>query len=143
VVEAQEHPPVLRVLVVEDTPRRQEILRQLFREHAWVLTPDAAHAARLVAAYDFDLIALDYDLEGSGNGEVVADALVGSRNAATPVVVHSMNPEGAELLAVILPNAQRVPIDELAASGRVAEAVRAALRIGVPADWSAVLASAR
>lgn len=139
--ESQEQPKVLRVLIVEDTPRRQELLRQLYREHAWVLTPDAAHAARLVAAYDFDLISLDYDLEGPDTGEAVAEALMVSRNALTPVLVHSMNPDGAALLAIILPHAQGVPIDVLVGSHRTAEAVRAALRRGVPSDISAAVSN--
>lgn len=65
---------LLRVLIEEDTPRRLDLLMQLYREHDWVLTPDAAHAARLVAVDDFDLISLDYDLESHDTGEFVAEA---------------------------------------------------------------------
>jgi CheY-like chemotaxis protein len=135
-----ESPAVLRVLIVEDTPRRQELLQQLYREHAWVLASDALHAVRLVAAYDFDLISLDYDLEGLETGELVAEAVAASRNASTPVIVHSMNPEGAELVSIVLPHAQRVPVDQMVGSHRSAEAVRQALREGVPKDWRSVLA---
>ena len=51
---------MLRVLIVEDRAERQEVLRQLFRDHAWVLVHTAARAVRLVQAYRFDLVALDY-----------------------------------------------------------------------------------
>lgn len=57
----------------------------------------------------FDLISLDHDLEGPDIREVVAEALAASRNAVTPVVLHSMNPEGSALLAIILPHAQGFP----------------------------------
>jgi hypothetical protein len=54
--EILDQPMVLRILIVEDTPERQQWLTGLYREHAWVLVHTAARAVRLVNAYDFDLI---------------------------------------------------------------------------------------
>jgi CheY-like chemotaxis protein len=135
VSEAKEQPVVLRVLVVEDTPERQEWLQQLYREHAWVLVHTAARAVRLVAAYDFDLISLDFNLAGPDNGAVVAEAIATSHNAGTPVLVHSMNPRGVRRLAELLPHAQTVPAGSLVKTNAVAKRVREALRQGVPTDW--------
>lgn len=137
--EATPQPAVLRVLIVEDTPERQEWLRQLYREHAWVLVHTAARAVRLLQAFDFDLISLDFNLDGPDDGDAVAVALSTSRNARTPVLVHSMNPRGAGRLAELLPHAQCVPVGSLVRTNATAKRVREALRQGVPADWSAVV----
>jgi CheY-like chemotaxis protein len=138
-VESQEQQTVLRVLIVEDTPERQEWLQQLYREHAWVLVHTAARAVRLVNAYDFDLISLDFNLAGPDTGAAVAEAIAASRNARTPVLVHSMNPRGAGRLAELLPHAQCVPAGSLVKTNTVAKRVREALRAGVPADWPALV----
>jgi hypothetical protein len=67
--EGQQQPTLLRILIVEDTPERQEWLTGLYRDHAWVLVHTAVRAVRLVNAYDFDLISLDYNLAGPANGD--------------------------------------------------------------------------
>jgi CheY-like chemotaxis protein len=135
----QEQPAALRILIVEDTPERQEWLTGLYRDHAWVLVHTAARATRLVRAYEFDLISLDFNLAGPDTGAAVADAIAASRNARTPVLVHSMNPRGARRLAELLPHAQCVPAGSLVKTNAVAKRVREALRTGVPADWQAVV----
>ncbi|HET6583341.1 MAG TPA: cyclic-phosphate processing receiver domain-containing protein [Nannocystaceae bacterium] len=137
--ETQEPAVVLRVLIVEDTPERQEWLIGLYREHAWVLVHTAARAARLVAAYEFDMISLDFNLAGEATGEAVALAIASSRNAQTPVLVHSMNPRGAGRLAELLPHAQCVPVGSLVKTNAIAKRIRAALRRGVPASWPALV----
>lgn len=136
--DAPQLPIVLRVLIVEDTPERQEWLTGLYREHAWVMVHTAARAVRLVMAYDFDLISLDYNLAGPDTGDVVAEAVANSRNARTTVLVHSMNPRGASRLAELLPQAQRVPAGSLVRTNATAKRIREALRQGVPADWAAL-----
>lgn len=130
---------VLRILIVEDTLERQKWLQQLYREHAWVLVHTAARAVRLVNAYAFDLISLDYNLAGPDTGAGVAQAIAASGNARTPVLVHSMNPRGAEQIVEILPHAQRVPAQSLVKNNAVARRIREALRQGVPADWAALV----
>jgi CheY-like chemotaxis protein len=79
--ELERTPRVLRILIVEDTAERQELLQSLYREHAWVLVHTAARAVRLVQAYDFDLVSLDFNLAGPDDGDAVASALRESRNA--------------------------------------------------------------
>jgi DNA-binding response OmpR family regulator len=75
---------VLRVLIVEDTVERQGWLQSLYREHAWVLVHTAARAVRLLHAYDFDLISLDFNLAGPDNGEAVARASTASVQVCVP-----------------------------------------------------------
>lgn|GEM_PF-820076 len=127
---------ILRVLIVEDSYERQEQLTDLFREHAWVLVHTAARAIRLVNAFYFDLIALDFDLAGPENGDAVAQAIPVSRNADTPVLIHSMNIPAAARLRELLPQAVCTPIATLFKSNAVVKSVREALRHGVPKDWT-------
>jgi DNA-binding response OmpR family regulator len=63
---------ILRVLIVEDSKERQEILKNLTRRHAWIAANTASIAIKYLSVFDFDLILLDYDLSGSGSGEDVA-----------------------------------------------------------------------
>ncbi len=53
----------LRILIVENSPARQKTLKNLFRDHAWILVNTARRALKLIEVFDFDLIALDYDLD--------------------------------------------------------------------------------
>src|SRR5262245_17903841 len=130
--ELERTPRVLRILIVEDTAERQELLQSLYREHAWVLVHTAARAVRLVQAYDFDLVSLDFNLASPDDGDAVATALRESRNAATPVLVHSMNPHGAARLQELLPHAVSIPVFRLTRSNAIMKGIRAALREGVP-----------
>jgi len=95
----------------------------------------AARAIRLVNAFDFDLISLDFDLAGPENGDSVARAIRVSRNANTPVLIHSMNAPAAVRLADLLPHAACVPIATIFRSNAEVKRVREALRRGVPNDW--------
>lgn len=131
-------PTVLRVLIVEDTPDRQQVLRSLARDHAWVLVHTADRAICLLDAYDFDLILLDFDLAGTKRGDSVAESLARSRNAGSKVIVHSMNAPGAHQIAAFLPDAERVPISRMTASNNVFRRIRQELAKGVDIDWATV-----
>ena len=127
---------MLRVLVVEDTRERQEILTSLYRDHAWILVHTVARARRLLDAYDFDVASLDYNLAGPGDGCDVARHLVVSRNARVRVVIHSMNPLGRERLLEIVPDAVVMPVDRIVRSNRELRRLRVALVAGRDFDWS-------
>src|SRR5882672_3460863 len=85
-----------RVLIIEDVPERQEILKSLYRNQAWVLVHTARRAITLLSAFEFDIISLDYNLAGELDGAAVARALMASENAGSRLVVHSQNPRGAD-----------------------------------------------
>src|SRR5689334_4011682 len=70
---------MLCVLIVEDTLDRQATLMSLYRDHAWILVHTARRACRMLDAYDFDLVSLDYNLAGPGDGTTIAAHLRGSR----------------------------------------------------------------
>ena len=99
----------------------------------------AARAICLVRVYNFDLISLDFDLAGPEKGDAVADAIAASRNAHTPILVHSMNTLGTGRVVDCLPHAVCVPLSRLAKSNTVIKRVRKALQNGVPSNWHRVL----
>ena len=131
------------MLIVEDTPQRQEILSNLFRDHAWILVHTVQRALRLLEHYDFDLILLDYDLAGEGKGDRVARGIVNSRNAEAKVIIHSMNAIGAQKTMNILPDAEFVPISKMTKSNAVFKRLRQEFAKGVDIDWSYVFSGSK
>lgn len=128
----------LRILIIEDTPDRQKILQNLFKDHAWVMVHTAERAIRLVEAYDFDLIALDFDLATEKTGEDVARALAKSKNKNAKVIIHSMNHPGALKITHFLPKADIIPISKITRNNETFKRLRLELSKGVDIDWSLV-----
>ena len=129
---------ILKVLIVEDTPERQEVLKSLYREHAWILVHTADRAIRLLSVYAFDLISLDFDLAGDKKGDVVASFISCSRNSKTKVIVHSMNPQGAAKISEFLPNAIHVPLSKMTKTNRIFKRLRQELSKGADINWAFV-----
>lgn len=132
-------PVVMRVLIVEAVSERQRWLKSLYRDHAWVLAQSAARAVRLLDAYPFDLISLNYKLAGPGDGERVACAVQKSQNLGAPVLVHSVDSFRVGRLTELLPNAVCVPIRKILKTNARVRRVREELRYGVPANWRALV----
>ena len=128
----------LRILIIEDTPERQKILKSLFKDHAWVLVNTAQRAIRLLQAYTFDLISLDYNLGGLECGDDVAAYIAKSQNKNTKIIVHSMNKQGADLIKNYLPNADIIPISKIIKNNKVFKKIRQELERGVDIDWAYV-----
>jgi CheY-like chemotaxis protein len=126
----------LRVLIVEDTPERQEILMSLYRDQAWILASTGPRAIRLLRAYDFDLISLDYNLRGELSGAEVARAILTSRNRAARIVVHSLNPKGVQEITAILPQASIYPVSRMVRNNQFFKRLRSRLNeLGLAFDW--------
>lgn len=116
----------LRVLLVEDDDERRRSLRSIVREHAWVEVNTAARGAVLAAAFEWDVVFLDYDLDGPDKGSLVAEALAAAGNEPR-VVVHSMSSIGAAHILRILPKADWVPFSRLCRSNERIGALRGEL----------------
>lgn len=102
----------LKVLIIEDTEERQQVLTSLYRSHAWMLVNTGRRAIMLLNAYDFDIISLDYNLRGELTGADVAKKIKSSRNTATKIIVHSLNPKGVKKILNILPDAVIYPVSK-------------------------------
>jgi CheY-like chemotaxis protein len=128
---------VLRVLIIEDTPERQEVLRSLYRNHAWILVETGQRAVTLLNAYDFDLVSLDYNLRGPLTGADVARALLASRNRQATLVVHSLNPKGVQQILEVAPQARIYPVSKIARTNQALKDLRSRLdELGTAFDWS-------
>lgn len=129
---------ILRVLIVEDTRERQEVLKNLVKDHAWIMANTAARGIRLIQSYCFDLIFLDYDLAGESRGDLVAEAIKESDNIKTRVIVHSMNAPGASRISRLLPQANVVPLSKITKSNVVFKRLKQELQNGRDIDWAFV-----
>ena len=126
------------VLIVEDNRERQDILKNLFRDHAWILVNTAERAIRLVKAYTFEIICLDYDLAGPGNGEDVARAVLETKSKKTYILIHSMNGPGADKIKAILPESVCVPINQMIRSNAAFKNLREQIGFVPNINWKAV-----
>ena len=128
----------LRILIVENTPKRQKAFRELFRDHAWILVNTAKRALRMIRVFDFDLILLDYDLDGEETGEKVASFIPESRNATARIWVHSMNVQGAKRIREFLPDAVAIPFTQIIRDNRTFKKLRQSINEGIDIDWAYV-----
>jgi len=128
----------LRILIIEDSPERQEVLCRLCKDHAWVLVHTARRAIALLGAYDFDLILLDYDLASTEKGDRVAAFLAQSSNQTVKVIVHAQNSPGAKKIQAILPLADHVPFSKLIKSNATTKRLREELSRGPQINWDYV-----
>lgn len=128
----------MRVLIVEDSSERQKILRDLYRDHAWIAVSTAIRANCLLDAYDFDLVSLDFDLGGGSKGDEVARHLRESSNSGVEVIIHSDNAPGAARIKSILPTAIHVPMSTITKTNAVFKQLKRELNKGPKIDWATV-----
>ena len=107
------------ILIVEDMDYRIEWFKEFFKDIPNVVyVKKAGPGAEQVRTVKFDLIFLDHDLEpehyqsaimsreipeDATTGLYVAKQLLGSPNAETWVIIHSMNPVGAANMEAVRP----------------------------------------
>lgn len=128
----------LKILIVENTPERQKVLQNLFKDQAWILVNTAPRAIRLIKVYDFDMIALDYDLDGEEKGDKVAEFIKQSRNANAKVIVHSMNVQGVEQIQQHLPDSTAIPFSKIIRNNQTFKRLREEINKGLNIDWGYV-----
>lgn len=129
---------VLRILIIEDTPERQKILKNLYRDHAWILVNTARRAVKMLSVYKFDLISLDYDLAGPDCGDSIASFIPDSINSESKILIHSMNKQGADKIKNFLPEADYVPVSKLIKTNQIFKKIQSELKKGPEIDWAFV-----
>lgn len=129
---------IIKVLIVEDSLERQKILINLFKHHAWVLANTAIRAIRLLEAYEFDLIFLDYDLSGPIKGDEVARFISKKDDCSPRVIIHSMNDPGVKRILKYLPNATSIPISKVIRNNFTFKKIRTELAKGPDIDWNKI-----
>ncbi len=129
--------PTLKVLLIEDTEARQQILTSLYKSHAWILVNTGKRAMMLLNAYDFDIISIDYNLRGELTGAYIAEYLKLSRNKNARIVIHSLNPKGAKSILTILPHAIIYPVSKIVRSNKHFKYIRSKIdELGAAYDWT-------
>jgi response regulator RpfG family c-di-GMP phosphodiesterase len=97
-----------KVLVVEDDPKRIAWFREKLRKIPVVQFVDnAKRGKKFVRENKYDFIFFDHDL-GDGafnNGFAVATTLSKTGNTDTHILIHSLNPVGANNIANVLKSA--------------------------------------
>jgi CheY-like chemotaxis protein len=107
-----------RVFVLEDSSERIKQFKQRFLEQGWIgyFSVTASDAIRNLDLLRFDLIFLDHDLGGQvyvnkdekNTGSEVA-RWIREHPVVCPIIIHSLNPAGAEYMKSILPKAVHIP----------------------------------
>ncbi|MDY6784816.1 MAG: cyclic-phosphate processing receiver domain-containing protein [Cyanobacteriota bacterium] len=128
---------MLKVLIIEDTEDRQKILTSLYRSQAWVLVNTGHRAVKLIHAYKFDIISLDYNLRGEIDGAEVAVEIKQSQNRDSRIVIHSLNPKGVDKIEKILPAAIPYPVSKIVRSNQRFKKIRDKINtLGIAYDWN-------
>ena len=97
------------------------------------LVVSRARTVSLIRAYataSFDLISLDYNIQGEQEGDA-ARKIAETPNRDARIIIHSMNPKGAALISSILPDAVAFPVNKTIASNARFKRLREGL-----ARWS-------
>lgn len=105
----------MKILIVEDDFTRIKMFKSWLIGFDYDVCEDADPAIEKVNNEKYDLIFLDHDLGGrvfvdsndKNTGYQVAKAIVNSINKDSFVIIHSLNPVGAEKMANILPNSMK------------------------------------
>ena len=127
----------LKVLLIEDTEERQQILTSLYKSHAWIMVNTGKRAIMLLNSYDFDIISIDYNLRGELTGADVAKVIKLSRNKNAKIIIHSLNPKGAKSILAILPHATIYPVSKLVRSNKHFKYLRSKIdELGIAYDWN-------
>lgn len=107
----------MKICVVEDYENRIEAFQMLLHPHDLTICRNASEATQAVTSTKFDIIFLDHDLgsESENTGYEVSKNIAGNINDTTPIVIHSMNPVGAQNIESQLRNnpKARVPFGSI------------------------------
>jgi len=112
----------MRILILEDDINRIELFKSKLSMHELTFCTRAMEAVNLVTNVKYDLMFLDHDLEGKpyedsdyeNTGYQVAKMIPATLNKDTRIIIHSMNPVGAENMKCIIgSSAERIPFSWL------------------------------
>lgn len=129
-----------RILIVEDTKERQEIMKDLFRDHAWIMVHTVSRAIRLLSVYEFDIVSLDYDLAGPRKGDEIAAFISNTVKKHPKIIIHSDNVNGVVKMKRWLPHADAVPVSKMISKNIYFKRIRDQLKKSPDVDWALVFA---
>lgn len=112
----------MKILILEDSEERRRIFHEMLSHTHDLSFFGHVEEAKTALSTDgpFDIIFLDHDLdnrvfvdsEEENTGYQLAK-YIAENNVRAKIIIHSMNPYGAERMKKILPDAQRISFPEL------------------------------
>jgi len=107
----------MKILILEDSPERQEKFARALRGHMMAFVDTARDAILFLQDDKFDTVFLDHDLGGqvmveSGDGtgyEVACWLEQHPEHRPKQIIIHSLNPSGAARMKQALPCATVLP----------------------------------
>lgn len=115
----------LKIMILEDMPSRIQFFKsKLYRHDIYFFdnADDAINALRFLNEKNWDIVFLDHDLEGRifvpssyhNTGYTVAKFIAENDDIKiNQIITHSMNPQGAQNIKMILPRAEIIPFNLL------------------------------
>lgn len=114
----------LKIMVLEDMSSRIQFFKSKLHRHDVYYfdnADDAINALRFLSDEPWDIIFLDHDLEGRifvsssyhNTGYTVAKFISENDIKIDQIITHSMNPQGAKNIKMILPKAEIIPFNLL------------------------------
>jgi len=115
----------IKILVLEDDPKRIETFRSTLGQHDLVVTTEAADAIKALQENVFDIIFLDHDLGGEAfvaiedknTGSEVVRWICNNANLSSQIIIHSLNAPAALNMKCKLEKvglvAERIPFTSL------------------------------
>jgi hypothetical protein len=108
----------MNILILEDDFDRMDSFRDNLKDHKVVIVHTAQECIDMLKDHEWDMLFLDHDLGGEqmvdseeeNTGATVAKFLSRNLKYKPPtVIIHSMNPPGAQYMMDLLPGSLRVP----------------------------------
>lgn len=111
------------ILILEDSKYRNDLFKHVYGGKCFIhMFENAWDAIKALQAFEYDIIFLDHDLGGyemieedevNGTGYDAAKAINETENRGVPVIIHSLNPYGAEKMQGVIGKAAiRIPFGE-------------------------------
>lgn len=103
---------MLTILIVEDSGGRIEFFRELYQDKIIFVARDAEAALEYLQAQSFDIIQLDFMLEGDSTSLRAAE-YIRDNKLESLVIIHSTHIGGVGQLQEMLPGAYQLPFSQL------------------------------
>jgi CheY-like chemotaxis protein len=93
-----------KILIIDDEMSRKQFFSDIFKMHTLRFASNTQKAIDLLKDNnDYDLICLDYDLGMENKGSEIVNYILNKEICKdSEILIHSMNPEGAEKMRVML-----------------------------------------
>ena len=90
------------ILIIENDIKRVQVFQDIFNKHKITFATTTLSALEKVDKTNFDLVCLDFDINMGKSDQFVHEILSNNKLEGSKFLIHSMNKDGAKLLADLL-----------------------------------------